>query len=1159
MYVDSDADKRERPQQPNQPKPPSPPAIHPAIFTRVKPKKPHSTDPALKYPEWRTEVVQRATMHGMREAGRPLDVVLNGWRGEFEELELESKLYRKRMMKDEEDRRSLRQSFIGGSEPVLEFGDVEEPAAADATAAAPVSGGVDEKCDEDKAEDAEENEKEDNLDAEEKRRQSLYESTQNETQMTADACGTDDHSVHYHGSSVLEDNNNNNDDNAWTESGSVLEALEDNEYAPDDADEEDVAELDMDSFDDTDEESETEWLAWVADLPRQARVRQEQRQRERERMRAEALARRQQQQAQLSPMVFSDPYSNSPSSPYMYGSPSLMQQGESMASRSSIYVGAGGSSSLSLHLSLHQQQHLIPVPVLTPTEERKIFQEERRKLEPMAISHPPPAPNVWLNSTTSIPSISTLQSSAMSSRPAQTLVHVHRQTVVTDVEYNTLLLTKTGAGSNVTGTTTGSLLQATATPTTPTRTQSHPQLHPSQLHQRPVHQQRYHQQQQHLQHMPSHTTLSSPSSSESLMSAARAAGAGASGSASTSRQTSYSYSQQSNPISPLAGQSPIDANYYSVSDDNNDFEEEEGGGGQYARVDGNGAGSAVSDVSGGGGGGGGFHRPQGTRHRLQHSTSMPLAPIRAANLGSAGPSGGSTAGSGEGSGSRALGGGGRIIPAHSVPSSPPLSPGISRHGAGSNSNSGTNSNLNSKTSTVTSPTPTSTATATTTTTTSPSSQQPQSRLPGTTTTASRGYLIDAPILSPERIAQLEAEAAAGVPYAFPKYPDPSLRLIGAVAAASTNLASQSPVASGSGSKQAVPSAVHLLGKKHSPEREKGILRKKLSGLGGGDTLGVKAGGASGGLGVGVGSGSGGGKGGKGGGVEMLSISSSPPATTRSMPGATTGTTTNTTPSKQRPKLSLYGLGGSGVAAAAAAAATASGSGNGSVEVHSPTQTKSQQQQQYRNRISQGLRSPTLMTSGSGMGLSAHHNNSASTSANSVSGSGGYVVNSASSSSSTTSATGTLPPPAAAAAATQQTHQPQPSSSTGTSTMAALLRRVRSGSSLRLDRHAHAMMEEGGRISTSPPMPLSPIASVGTGGRSFSPPVPSSGGVGVRSLSPPGVDRDRDAGGGVGREGQNQSSGSRVGDVSVSSFQGSGSGSGGGKKLRKGALDSWRRG
>jgi len=69
-------------------------------------------NPALPYPEWRTELVHRARRHGMGEEGRALDLALHGWGREFEEMEQRSGVF-KRRRREEEVKRKTRRKFVG--------------------------------------------------------------------------------------------------------------------------------------------------------------------------------------------------------------------------------------------------------------------------------------------------------------------------------------------------------------------------------------------------------------------------------------------------------------------------------------------------------------------------------------------------------------------------------------------------------------------------------------------------------------------------------------------------------------------------------------------------------------------------------------------------------------------------------------------------------------------------------------------------------------------------------------------------------------------------------------------------------------------------------------------------------------------------------------
>ncbi|KAF4612987.1 hypothetical protein D9613_010731 [Agrocybe pediades] len=385
--------------------------------------------------------------------------------------------------------------------------------------------------------------------------------------------------------------------------------------------------------------------------------------------------------------------------------------------------------------------------------------------------------------------------------------------------------------------------------------------------------------------------------------------------------------------------------------------------------------------------------------------------------------------------------------------------------------------------------------STSTTTTSPASAavSPTSQLAEFDT----ANLVGKPILSPEEIAQLERDAEMGIPYSFPQYPPPpSMRIdTSSTPAAPSTSASAVPSSPSTTYGLIEGSSVIALSppplahsRLTSPDRVAAAanLRKKLSGMSIAESVSSRRSGS--GLSGATGSGS----------NDEVATGSSAPATTGRLTGAP----------RQRPKLSLAGLGSS-------AAATASSSSG----VHSPTnvyQAHSQQhhshslnysqhQQHHRtHQQQQAIRSPTTSTS-----ASAHPSASASASA---------------SSSSSAAPTSASSPMASAK---------------------ALLRRVRSGSSLRMDRHVEEFYYADPSMGSSPPLPLSPIASASVVPSPLPTPPPVTG---PRQIGRRGRE--------VGSEGGGGQSGSGV-------EGGSGSGSvGGSRRLRKGAgssTDTWKRG
>ena len=344
---------------------------HPPVLTSIHPHLPNPlplANPALPYPEWRTELVHRARRHGMREEGRALDLALHGWGREFEEMEQRSRVFKRRRRREEEGRRRVRKSFVG-------------PAGA--------SGQRDDK------EVGEEDEEGKVIDPK-RMSEASHVSTINAAAMNA--------------ASAAASNNpfigNEEDEEAEPRLSKMPSSSSSNAYTP-------ARRISIDTFltpsdsssDSSSSESETEWVAWHTDLSRQRialqaakrleRERERERRRERirvieeerERMHQMLSSRRQHgtstsPEGPLSPLTFSNPFAgNSP-----------LEDELISPLRGPRVVRVASVSTGSLHPSVHpsissnsSSDHNLPPR--TQEEERRRYLETRRALEPSATSH----------------------------------------------------------------------------------------------------------------------------------------------------------------------------------------------------------------------------------------------------------------------------------------------------------------------------------------------------------------------------------------------------------------------------------------------------------------------------------------------------------------------------------------------------------------------------------------------------------------------------------------------------------------------------------------------------------------------------------------------------------------------------------------------------
>ncbi|KAF8888707.1 hypothetical protein CPB84DRAFT_1786008 [Gymnopilus junonius] len=338
-------------------------AEHPPILqTSSKPPKRGALAPALHYPEWRLEIV--------RQAGRPLDLALNGLNAEMDERDIRARMKvweererRRRELEEQEaqrmDEMRMRelQERVGGEEDAEEGDDDEEEE-------------EEEESSEDESDDGDSGDDEQQptgFDEEQRRMSAIsHVSTLNAMQMNAAAAAA----IANRPSAATNDQtfvlDEGDDHDAPGPSAAHVEdelaARYSFQYGHED--EEDAIALD------SDEESETEWLAWVTDLPRQRA------EREKERKRLEQERQQRQLEVPLSPM---DHPSQLPSS-HNGSETNLVVHVERSLSE----------SRMSFNGSIRSGQ----------AEERRQVVESRRMMEPTAtstfirISTPPPPPSV---------------------------------------------------------------------------------------------------------------------------------------------------------------------------------------------------------------------------------------------------------------------------------------------------------------------------------------------------------------------------------------------------------------------------------------------------------------------------------------------------------------------------------------------------------------------------------------------------------------------------------------------------------------------------------------------------------------------------------------------------------------------------------------------
>ena len=348
---------------------------HPPVLTSIHPHLPNPlppANPALPYPEWRTELVHRARRHGMREEGRALDLALHGWGREFEEMEQRSGVFKKRRRKEEEGRKRVRMSFVA---PAGASGQDEEEVNEEEDGKGKV---VDPK----------------------RMSEASHVSTLNAAAMNA-ASATAASSFN---NPLVE----NKDQKAEPRISKMPSSSSSDAYTSSQRISIDTFLTSESSSNSSSSESETEWVAWHTDLPRQRialqaakraeRERERQRRRERmhvleeeerERVHRVLSLRRQPStstlpEAPLSPLMFSNPFAGN----------SLLEDysplGDGVAGPKVVRMPSTGAGSLhpSVHASLSSNSSSDhQLPPRTQEEERRRYLETRRALEPSATSH----------------------------------------------------------------------------------------------------------------------------------------------------------------------------------------------------------------------------------------------------------------------------------------------------------------------------------------------------------------------------------------------------------------------------------------------------------------------------------------------------------------------------------------------------------------------------------------------------------------------------------------------------------------------------------------------------------------------------------------------------------------------------------------------------
>ncbi|KAF8953127.1 hypothetical protein BDZ97DRAFT_1929977 [Flammula alnicola] len=348
--------------------------IHPQVLASLtlNPAHPNtSLAPALPYPEWRIELVLRARLYGMHEAGRPLELAMYGWGRDFVEMEKASVSYRKRRRKEEAGRRRVRTSLFGG--PTLDESvslSMGKSRWIDDDAQQSTEGSGEADRDEIAAEDRGRERNWDGVESARRMSQVSHVSTIKATVMNIAGAThrtpiqpTDEEDD---AESTAHELGETQTERSLEDSGEGgVDGFQDDKYEAGYAygqdDEEDALFEGLGSvMEDSEEESETEWLAWPTDLSRQVIVRQQKMELDRiqqQRAREDELRDRlDHDQPPLSPMVFLNPF-----------------------------PGTDTASFISQNVGLPSVLPPVPPPK-TPEEERRQYAEKKRKLEPSAVS-----------------------------------------------------------------------------------------------------------------------------------------------------------------------------------------------------------------------------------------------------------------------------------------------------------------------------------------------------------------------------------------------------------------------------------------------------------------------------------------------------------------------------------------------------------------------------------------------------------------------------------------------------------------------------------------------------------------------------------------------------------------------------------------------------
>jgi len=344
---------------------------HPPVLDSIHPHLPNPlplANPALPYPEWRTELVHRARRHGMREEGRALDLALHGWGREFEEMEQRSGVFKRRRRREEEVRRKARRSFVG-----------------------PAGAGGKQDDDEDGDEEEAGNVVDPKRMSEASHASTIHAASVNAASAAAPSSPNDPFRGNEEAQKpepYISKMPSSSSSDAYTPS---RRASIDTFLTPSDS-----------SSESSSSESETEWVAWHTDLSRQRIAlqaakraeRELERERRRERMRVIEEQERERMQmlslkrqhssptspeGPLSPLTFSNPFTGNSPLEDEFNSPHRVVR---VASVSAASLHPSVQPSISSNSSSEHQ-----LPPRTQEEERRRYLEARRALEPSANSH----------------------------------------------------------------------------------------------------------------------------------------------------------------------------------------------------------------------------------------------------------------------------------------------------------------------------------------------------------------------------------------------------------------------------------------------------------------------------------------------------------------------------------------------------------------------------------------------------------------------------------------------------------------------------------------------------------------------------------------------------------------------------------------------------